>query len=156
MQHLPGWRDHGDAALAQRGKADVPFGIHGQGVDVLHARQAADQPSAIGRIGPGPGQDVPELADVEGPQPPREGLRHIERLLIGRKTDSVGRPQREDGLADGAAIGARAHLAVVGEPEPAMPVEDQVVGPLQWSAAALRVQAFDLARGEVHGLYAPA
>ena len=103
----------------------------------------------------GAGDDARRL-QVEGDEAGGLGLRHIDAVLFRREADPVRRVERPDGFADRTAPGRRveeaghvsrapALLAVVGEPEAARPVENEVVRPLERLAPAIAPDRFDRA-----------
>ena len=103
------------------------------------------------------------FGEVEGPQPRRLRLGDVERAPVRREADAVRGEEGEDQLADVAAIGAGvihratvllagAHLAQIGEIEPAQPVEHHVVRPLQRPGVAAGVEHLDGAGGEADPL----
>src|SRR5690606_9963368 len=99
------------------------------------AGQVADHPAGTEAL---LRDELAGLGDVEGPEPAKLGVGQIDRLLVGREADAVGRVDVVALAADVAAINLRVvdrteltplrrRAAVVGEPEPALLVEDDVV-----------------------------
>ena len=143
--------DGGDAAVDDRTDDDVAVTVDAHGI--AHGE-------VVGR-GAGDGGDDVAVAylargrDVEGPEASRGGLGDVEGALVRAETDAVGGLEGEDDLADEVArgrgvedardvAGAAVALAVVGEVEVALTVEDEVVGTLQGFALALAVDDRDL------------
>src|SRR5205085_9969270 len=98
-----------------------------------------------------------------GPRPRGRRLSDVDRLLVWRQADAVGRQHAVHGLDDLLHAGleiveradihlAGAALAEIGEPEAAVPVEHQVVGPAQRMLAASVDDGLDLAGLHIHAL----
>ena len=107
--------------------------------------------------------DDPRLDDVEGEQARAFGIGDIDGLFVRRQADPVRGQQRIDQLDDlrpvrqgiiQPAIVAvmREPLAEIGEIEPALPVEHDVVRRRQFVAVALGVERLGLAGFEVDAL----
>src|SRR5262249_7352980 len=136
--------------------------VDGEAVEPLIAGKAADQPTAMRHQAGLPSRDT-ERDEVEGPEPAGVGFRDIDGGAVGRQADAVRREQGIGDLDDAGAVRQRvvepaAHLkpwialAMVGEVEAAMPVEDAVVGPDEAMSAAARIEYVPLARSGVEPL----
>ena len=147
----------------QGGHADVPLAVHRERVEHLVAAEPGDHGALLAAVRAVRRLDLAGPGELEGPAARGRGLDHVERLLVGREADAVGPLEREDrlldrravrlGVVDDAAVAvALARLAQIGEPEPARPVEHQVVRPAQALAVAAVVERVELARLRIHHL----
>jgi hypothetical protein len=93
--------------------------------------------------------DLAGTIEVPIPNPPDLGFSHVETPAIGGERNAVRAVEREDHFSDVGPVGlgvvharaiARALSAntVIGEPEAAALVEDEIVGTAQWILSALR------------------
>src|SRR3989454_131892 len=166
LDHLAGGREHRDGAGHERRDADVAGAIDGERVEELEAREPG-QERAAGGAEAGAGDDLARPGELPGPDAAGPRLGDVEPAPVGREADAVRRIEREEDLADARAVGARvedagavavalAHLAVVGEPEAAARVEDDVVRAAERPPVARGVEVLDLAGGEVDALDAAA
>src|SRR5213594_3166484 len=139
LDHLAAGRDHRDGAGHERRDADGAGAVDGERVEELEAREPG-QERAAGGAEAGAGHDLARPGELPVPDAPGPRLGDVEPAPVGGEADAVRRIEREDRLADERAVGARvedarpvavalAHLAVVGEPEAAGRVEDDVVRP---------------------------
>jgi hypothetical protein len=103
----------------------------------------------------------------KGPEPGRGRLADVERAAIRRQADAVGIVEREDHLPARTAVGlgvedagnaaaALRGLAVIGEPEAAGIVEDEVVRSLERHVARRGIEFLESAGGEIDALDRPA
>jgi hypothetical protein len=101
--------------------------------------------------------------DIERPQPGALGIGDVEHLAVGRQGTAVGAEDRIGDAGDLRAVGqcvvepavvamAGVALAEIGEIEPALLVEHQVVGGGELVAVALGVERLRLARLRVEAL----
>src|SRR5947207_930355 len=118
------------------------------------ANPSAGERARQRRATAGRGRDLTRPGQLPVPDASGPRLGDVEPAPVGREADAVRRIEREDHLADARAVGARvedagavaialAHLAVVGEPEAAGRVEDDVVRPAEPPPVARGVEVLD-------------
>src|SRR5205823_378082 len=166
LDHLAAGRDHRDGAGHERRDADVAGAVDGERVEELEAREPGQERTTPGAEA-GRGHDLTRPGQLPVPDAPGPRLGDVEPAPVGREADAVRRIEREDHLAYARAVGARvedagavaialAHLAVVGEPEAASRVEDDVVRAAERPPVARPVEVLDLAGREGDALDAAA
>src|SRR5690606_13862294 len=110
----------------------------------------------------GPGKPA-RCLDPPGPETSGRCFGHIERAAVRRQSDPVRSDQRIGNLTNHAAIALRLidralielaalTVAVIGEIEAAMAVEDDVVGRQQRIVAAAIIETLDLTRCRIDPL----
>src|SRR5260370_1154926 len=157
-------REHADAAAPQRCHAGIAALLERERVKALVARQPMRQLPAIWR---GEGLQL-QFAGAQhgiGPQTARFGLRCVQGFAVRREADAIrgheGKSTTPNKTSFGACIVQSAHqqtlrelLAKVGEPEPAMRIEHDVVGSAQRHTVAMRVKRLHFAVSEIYPLNA--
>ena len=150
----------GNPAVDDRRHAHLAAGLHREAVEQLIARQVGDHP---------PGREARRRRQfawrggVEGPEAAKVGVGDVDDGLVRREADAVRRNQVVPGADDPRAVGRgviesailatlRRRAAMVAEPEAALAIEHQIVGPNQPLAVARLVDGLDLAGGEIDAL----
>src|SRR5205814_6536428 len=155
-------RDDRDAAGDQCRDADVAGGLDRQAVEALEAGQAADAPPTI-RCRERLVLDLAGLEDVKGEEAGALGIGDINGALIRRQPDAVRGQHRVGQLGDLGAVRqrviepamvtlVRVPLAEIGEVEPALAVEHNVVRRRQFVAVAFAVENARLDRLRIDAL----
>src|ERR1700722_7507032 len=139
--------DHRNAARDQGRHADVAGSFHRKRIEHLVAAEACDRLAALAAIDHVARLDGTRLGDFVSPEPRGRRLRDVDRILVWRQPDSVGRQHAVHDLDDLLHTGleivespdihlASATLDEIGEPQAAMPVEHQIVRASQRMRAA--------------------
>ena len=144
--------ERGDPAVDERCDADMAVRLDREAVEHLVTWK---RPHHVARVEqPARRRDLARPLDGERPEPPRRRLRDMHFLAVGRQADAVRghhavvhskdfRPvgtcvEEVPRMADIAVI-----LAEVGEPEPALCIEDDVVRTAQRNAVAFGIEVRD-------------
>jgi len=146
-------RNHGNAAVDQRGNAHIARAVHRQRIKQLITGQTGKQAPAI-RRGKGLVVNFARAGNGKSPDAPGKGFGHVQGFSIRRQTHAVGRPQVRNHFFDVGAVGsgithaaniglALADFAVVGKPEAAVLVKHQIIRAEEAAFIAGLVQFFD-------------